>query len=174
MTPSARQALAVIADRHPGFRPRVGVVLGSGLGGLAGQLTDVVSIPYEALPGFPKTGVSGHQGQLSLGTAGPTPVALLQGRAHLYEDGRADAMAVAVRTLAALGCEALVLTNAAGGLDDNLGPGSLMLITDHINFTGQSPLFGEADDDRFVDLVNAYDPGLRQRFLAAFQRCVSV
>jgi purine-nucleoside phosphorylase len=84
----------------------------------------------------------------------------------LYEDGRADAMAAPVRTMAALGCEALVLTNAAGSLDPTMGPGSIMLLSDHINLTGRSPLFGEAGDDRFVDMTEAYDAGLRHRFLA--------
>lgn len=162
-------AQQIIEQRCPGFRPRVGIVLGSGLGsgpgGLAEQLTGVTAIPYDELPGFPAPGVSGHRGRLLLGTSGNTPVALLEGRAHLYEDGRADAMAVTVRTLAGLGCETLVLTNAAGGLDDDMEPGSVMVLTDHINFTGQSPLFGAVGDDRFVDMSGAYDPDLRQRFL---------
>lgn len=159
-------ALEVIQQRQPGFKPRVGVILGSGLGGLAAQLDQVATISYDDLPGFPKAGVSGHQGALLLAHAGGTPVVLLQGRAHLYEDGRADAMAIPVRTLAELGCEALVVTNAAGGLDDDMMPGSIMLMTDHINFTGQSPLFGMPGDDRFVDMSVAYDAELRQRILA--------
>ncbi len=158
-------ALAVIGQRHPGFEPRVAVILGSGLGGLADHLAEAVTIPYEDLPGFPKPGVSGHGGRLVLARAGETPVALLDGRAHLYETGRADAMKVAVRTLAGLGCETLLLTNAAGGLDGDMEPGSVMVLTDHLNFTGQSPLFGEPGDDRFVDLVDAYDPALRQRLV---------
>ena len=128
--------LEIIRQRRPGFQPQVAVVLGSGLGGLPDQMFDVMAIPYEDLEGFPRPGVSGHQGQLVLAKAGQTPVALLDGRAHLYETGRADAMKVAVRTLAALGCEALVLTNAAGGLDVDMEPGSIMLLTDHLNFTG--------------------------------------
>ncbi len=158
-------AQQIIEQHCPGFRPRVGVVLGSGLGGLAEQLSETVTIPYDELPGFPTPGVSGHQGRLLLAMAGTTPVALLHGRAHLYEDGRADAMAVAIRCLAGLGCESLVLTNAAGGLDDDMQPGSVMLLTDHINFTGQSPLFGAMGDSRFVDMSDAYDPALRQRLL---------
>ena len=157
--------LEIIRQRRPGFQPQVAVVLGSGLGGLPDQMVDAMAIPYGDLEGFPRPGVSGHQGQLVLARAGQTPVALLEGRAHLYETGRADAMKVAVRTLAALGCEALVLTNAAGGLDGDMEPGSIMLLTDHLNFTGQSPLFGEPSDDRFVDLVDAYDPALRQQLL---------
>ncbi|MDP6874582.1 MAG: purine-nucleoside phosphorylase [Alphaproteobacteria bacterium] len=160
------QAQAVITKRHPDFHPLVGVISGTGLGGLTEQLDGAQPIPYEALPGFPRPGVSGHQGHLVLAMVEDTPVAVLEGRAHLYEDGRADAMAVAVHTLAALGCEALVLSNAAGGLDDDMVPGSVMLLTDHINFTGQSPLFGETGDDRFVDMTDAYDPALRYRILA--------
>jgi purine nucleotide phosphorylase len=158
-------ALEVIGQRCPGFRPRVAVILGSGLGGLADHMEEAAAIPYDELPGFPETGVGGHQGRLVLARAGETPVALLNGRAHLYESGRADAMKVAVRTLAGLGCETLVLTNAAGGLDADMEPGSVMVLTDHLNFTGQSPLFGEPGDDRFVDLVDAYDPALRRRLL---------
>jgi purine nucleotide phosphorylase len=159
-------ALDVIRERYPDFKPRVAVVLGSGLGGLADRMADAVSIPYEELDGFPKPGVSGHQGRLVLAKAGGTPVALLEGRAHLYETGKADAMKVAVRTLADLGCETLFLTNAAGGLDRDMEPGSVMLLTDHLNFTGQSPLFNEPGDDRFVDLVDAYDPALREKLIA--------
>jgi len=158
-------ALAAIQQRCPGFRPRVAVVLGSGLGGLGDRLDEPVAIPYGDLDGFPKPSVSGHSGQLVLAMAGGTPVALLEGRAHLYETGRADAMKVPLRTLVGLGCETLVLTNAAGGLDGDMEPGSVMLLTDHLNFTGQSPLFNEPGDDRFVDLVDAYDPALRQLLL---------
>ncbi len=158
-------ALTTIQERRPGFTPKVAVILGSGLGGLSDLVEDAVAIPYSDLDGFPQPGVSGHQGQLTLALAGATPVALLEGRAHLYESGRADAMKVAVRTLAALGVETLVLTNAAGGLDADMEPGSIMLLTDHLNFTGQSPLFAEPGDDRFVDMVDAYDPVLRESIL---------
>ncbi|MFP6771934.1 MAG: purine-nucleoside phosphorylase [Alphaproteobacteria bacterium] len=158
-------ALDVIRARRPDFRPTVAVILGSGLGGLAAHMDEAMAIPYADLDGFPMPGVSGHQGQLVLAKAGDTCVALLQGRAHLYETGKADAMKVAVRSLAALGCETLVATNAAGGLDADMEPGSVMVLTDHLNFTGQSPLFNEPGDDRFVDLVDAYDPDLRQQLL---------
>ncbi|MDP6563518.1 MAG: purine-nucleoside phosphorylase [Alphaproteobacteria bacterium] len=156
---------ALLRQRCPDIEPKVAVVLGSGLGGLAGRFADTVEIPYDELPGFPAPGVGGHSGTLSLARAGATPLALLQGRSHLYESGRADGMAVPIRTLAALGCEALVLTNAAGGLSAGLDPGRVMLVTDHLNFTGQSPLFGEAGDDRFVDLVGAYDGALREHLV---------
>ena len=158
-------ALDVIRARRPDFKPSVAVVLGSGLGGLAAHMDEAMAIPYADLDGFPQPGVSGHRGQLVMAKAGDTRVVLLEGRAHLYETGKADAMKVAVASLAALGCETLVLTNAAGGLDADMEPGSVMVLTDHLNFTGQSPLFNEPGDERFVDMVDAYDPELRRRLL---------
>jgi purine-nucleoside phosphorylase len=163
MTTAVEQCLAVIGARAPGFAPRAGIVLGSGLGGYADRAEAVATIPYGDLPGFPAPGVAGHSGQLVLGRIGGTPVAVLQGRAHYYEHGRADAMKVPVRTLARLGCETLVITNSAGSLRAAMVPGSVMLITDHINFTGQSPLFGDAGNDRFTDMAGAYDAASAQR-----------
>ena len=107
MTTEVHECVAVIRARAPAFTPRVGIVLGSGLGGYADQAERVATIPYADLPGFPLPGVAGHSGELVLGRIGGTPVALLSGRAHYYEHGRADVMKVAVRTLAALGCEHL-------------------------------------------------------------------
>ncbi len=146
--------------------PFVGIVLGSGLGEVAEIVEDPVALPYDEIEGFPEAGVHGHAGRMILGQVAGLGVALLQGRAHYYEDGRADAMKLPVRVLAALGCRALFLTNAAGSLRPEMAPGSLMLIGDHINFTGVSPLFGETGANRFVDMVNAYDPDLRARFEA--------
>jgi purine-nucleoside phosphorylase len=154
---TTQQALDIIRARAPGFVPLAGVVLGSGLGDYARQVETVAAIPYADLPGFPAPGVEGHSGQLALGRIGGTPVVLLSGRAHYYEHGRADVMKVAVRTLARLGCTTLVLTNSAGSLRGEMEPGSVMLITDHINFTGQSPLFGETGSSRFVNMVGAHD-----------------
>jgi purine nucleotide phosphorylase len=155
----------VIARRAPGFQPKVAVVLGSGLGDFAQDVKAVATIPYADLPGFPQPTVSSHAGQLVLGHVGRTPVALLQGRAHYYERGRADEMAGAIRTLAELGCETLLQTNAAGSLRLDMPPGSPMVISDHINFTGVNPLFG-VTDNRFIDMVDAYDPGLVRQMLA--------
>jgi purine-nucleoside phosphorylase len=163
---AVEQCVAVIRARAPGLAPRAGIVLGSGLGGYADEVEAVATIPYADLPGFPAPGVAGHLGKLVLGRVGGTPVALLAGRAHYYEHGRADVMKVAVRTLAGLGCETLILTNSAGSLRREMPPGSVMLITDHINFTGQSPLFGESGNDRFVDMVGAYDGASAQRLRA--------
>lgn len=153
----------LIAARTGGLKPRVGIVLGSGLGPFAEDVADAAVLSYDELEGFPAPGVGGHAGRLLVGSVSGTPVAVLHGRAHLYESGRADAMAVPVRTLAALGCEALLLTNAAGSLREEAGPGAVMAITDHIGLTGVSPLFGAPGDDRFVNMVDAYDPDLRAR-----------
>jgi len=160
-------AVDVIRARAPSFAPKVAVVLGSGLGIFAEEVKPVVTIPYGELPGFPPTSVGSHAGRLVLGTVGPTPVAVLQGRAHYYERGRADEMRPVIRAMAELGCETLLQTNAAGSLRLDMPPGALMAITDHINFTGQNPLFGETGNNRFVDMVDAYDPALAQRLLAA-------
>lgn len=159
-------AMAVIADRAGGPSPRTGIILGSGLGGFADAVEEAVAIPYGDLPGFPETGVAGHAGRLTLGHIGGAAVAVMQGRAHYYESGAADAMNVAVRTLAGIGCHTLLVTNAAGSLNPEAGPGSVMLISDHLSFTGVSPLFGETGNDRFVDLSDAYDSGIRAAFHA--------
>ena len=162
-------AARIIAAARPGFRPRVGVILGSGLGPMAQDVADATVIEYRDLPGFPQPSVEGHAGRVSLGEIGGTPVAVLQGRAHFYEHGRADVMKVPVRTLHAIGCEVLILTNAGGSLDPGMGPGSVMMITDHINLVQASPLYDEAGNGRFVDMVGAYDAGLQQRARAAAQ-----
>ncbi len=155
--PACRQ---VIADQVPGFMPQVGLVLGSGLGAFVNRVKPLASIQFAQLPGFPTAGVGGHVGQLVLGHVGAIRVAVLQGRAHYYEHGQVDAMAVPIRTLKAIGCESLVLTNAAGSLLQGVAPGRLMLLTDHINMTGQSPLFGVQGNNRFVNMNHAYDPQL--------------
>lgn len=156
----------VIRSRAPGFRPKVAVVLGSGLGGFAEEMKQTAAIPYGELPGFPEPTVDSHAGRLVLGHVGPTSVAVLQGRGHYYESGRVDEMAGAIRAMAELGCETLLQTNAAGSLRLDMPPGSLMAISDHINFTGVNPLFGMSSN-RFVDMVDAYDPELVQRLLSA-------
>jgi len=153
----------LLAERSGGLKPRVGLVLGSGLGPVADDVSDATVVPYGDLHGFPEPGVGGHVGRLLLGAISETAVAVLHGRAHYYESGRADAMTAPVRTLAALGCEALILTNAAGSLNEAAGPGSVMAISDHISLTGVSPLFGAPGDAKFVNMVDAYDPALRAR-----------
>ncbi|MEA2194533.1 MAG: purine-nucleoside phosphorylase [Solirubrobacteraceae bacterium] len=163
-------AATVLAERAPGFKPRLGIVLGSGLGGLAAVLEDTVVVSYGDLRGFPSPGVAGHEGQVALGLLGGLPVACLQGRRHVYEGGDPGAMRAPVRTLRALGAEALLVTNAAGSLRPDVGPGRLMAISDHINMLGVNPLTGPNDDaigPRFVSLGEAYDAELRARLQAA-------
>ncbi|MBV8999600.1 MAG: purine-nucleoside phosphorylase [Solirubrobacterales bacterium] len=143
--------------------PRVGVVLGSGLGAVADAVEDAEVVGYEELPGFPRPSIEGHAGRAVLGSVSGVPVAVFQGRAHLYEGGDPDALRVPVRALRAAGASVLVLTNAAGSLRAEVGPGSLMAITDHINMQGTNLLMGPNDDatgPRFPSLRDAYDPGL--------------
>ncbi|MEW9807164.1 purine-nucleoside phosphorylase [Mesorhizobium sp. ZMM04-5] len=160
-------AAAILAERLGALKPDLAIVLGSGLGPLAGEVENAVRIPYGDLPGFPKSGVSGHAGEVVAGHFGGRPVLLLAGRAHYYEHGDAAVMRPALETLAAIGITRLVLTNAAGSLQADMPPGSVMLITDHINFSGSNPLFGEPTDRRFVGLTEAYDGGMRKALLDA-------
>ncbi len=156
-----------------GFAPRLGIVLGSGLGGIADALTDATAIPYAELEGFPQPSVAGHGGTLFFGALGGLPVAVFQGRKHVYETGDATGMQVPIRTLQQLGAEALLVTNAAGSLNAHLGPGRLMMISDHINLLGVNPLTGPNDDaigPRFPSLRDAYDPALRAELRAAAER----
>jgi purine nucleotide phosphorylase len=158
----------VLERAAPGFRPKVALILGSGLGGFVEEVAAIATIPYADLQGFPQPTVGGHAGRLVLGHVGSTPVAVLQGRAHYYEHGRADEMKGAIDAMAGLGCEILLQTNAAGSLRLDMPPGSVMAISDHINFTGVNPLFGVGTgDNRFVDMVDAYDPGLRTKLMEA-------
>jgi xanthosine phosphorylase len=163
----------VISERAPGVAPRLGIVLGSGLGAVAEALEGAVTIPYADLPGFPQPGIAGHAGTLALGTLAGLPVACLQGRRHVYEGGDPGAMRGPVRALAQAGAEALLVTNAAGSLRPDVGPGSLMAIADHINLLGVNPLTGPNDDavgPRFPSLRDAYDPELRRTLHAAAGR----
>lgn len=155
----------IVTKRGGRLDQPVGIILGSGLGEIANEVADARVIGYADLPGFPKPGVAGHSGKLVLGRIGGHDVAVLQGRAHYYEEGEIFAMKAPIRTLHAIGCETLLLTNAAGSLRDAAGPGSVMLIRDHLNLAGVSPLFGETGSQRFVDMVDAYDPEFCQRFL---------
>ena len=161
-----RSALDVIRERAPDFMPRVGLILGSGLSGIADAIEAVTALDYADLPGFPRPGVKGHAGRLVLGRLGSASVACLQGRVHLYEGLPAGAVNVLPRTLAALGCEVLILTNAAGSLRPEIEPGAIALIEDHINLLGQNPLVGPNDAStgpRFPDMSEVYDRELGAR-----------
>jgi purine-nucleoside phosphorylase len=154
-------AAEILRGRLAGRAPKTALVLGSGLGSLAEAVTDAIRIPYGDLPGFPRGGVTGHAGELLLGRIGATEVAVLSGRVNYYEHGEPAAMRPALEALQAIGIEKLILTNAAGSLDASMAPGSVMMITDHINFSGTNPLIGEPTDRRFVGLTEAYDAKIR-------------
>ena len=154
------ECVAIINKHTKDFRPETGLILGSGLGQFCDNIETNASIDFNDLPGFPVAGVGGHVGKLIFGEIEGAKVVVMQGRAHYYEHGKADVMVVAIQTLKAIGCKSLVLTNAAGSTIKDAGPGSVMLITDHINMTGVSPLFGADGNERFVDMVDAYDPTL--------------
>lgn len=166
------EAADIIRARKPGFTPRVALILGSGLGVLAEQLTDAVSIGYAELPGFPISTVHGHAGELVLGDMNGVPVACMKGRGHFYEGYGPGVMTSAIRTLKEIGCELLFVTNAAGSLNVAADAGSLVAITDHINFLPGSPMAGPNDDrfgPRFFSMSNAYDADTRAEVKAAAQ-----
>lgn len=144
----------------------LGLILGSGLGHLA-DAVEGEAIGYNELPGFPQPGVSGHNPKLVVGDLLGHRVAIFGARAHYYEHGNAAEMRLPLETLKALGGKSLLLTNAAGSVRDGLTPGNLMLITDHINFSGTNPLIGEPTDARFVPLGDGYDLAMRDGLLAA-------
>ena len=156
-------AAEFLRGRLKGFGPRVGIVLGSGLGALAGKLERASAVPYGEIPGFPAAAVAGHKGELALGELEGSRVLLQNGRFHLYEGHSPETVALPVRVFHALGIEILVVTTAAGALRGGLRPPALMLIADHVNLMFRSPLAGPVvpPEPRFPDLSHAYDPGLR-------------
>jgi xanthosine phosphorylase len=167
VTAAARQLLQQHGERA---RADVGLILGSGLGALGDAVTDAVVTHYADLPGFPVSTVSGHAGRLVIGTLAGRRVAVMQGRAHVYEGTKAPELAVGVRTLHALGVTTLLVTNAAGSLRGKAPPGHLMAISDHINLMGVNPLIGPNDDDvgpRFLGMGDAYDTGILAALHAA-------
>ncbi len=147
------------------LRPRVAVVLGSGLGAFASELRDATAIPYADIPNFPISTAIGHAGQLLLGSLDDLPLAVMQGRVHLYEGYSVGQVVFPVRVLARMGIRAVVLTNAAGGINSHYGKGALVLIRDHINLQGQNPLIGPNDDRlglRHPDMTDAYNADFRR------------
>ncbi len=146
------------------YMPTTAIILGSGLGHIADALTDAVVIPYKEIPGFPVSTAPGHASQLIIGKLSEVPVILFKGRFHLYEGYQMEQIAFPIRCLKLLGCKTLILTNAAGGVNKDFTPGDLMVISDHINMTGQNPLIGKNYDTlgpRFPDLSYLYTPSLR-------------
>ena len=168
--PARLAALEAAVREFTAIVPEVGIVLGSGLGGLADDLEDAVAIPFADLPGWPAATAPGHAGRLILGTLAGRPVVMLQGRFHLYEGNHPGLVVQPVLLFQRLGASVVVLTNAAGGLDPSFGPGTLMVMRDHINLTGLNPLIGPNADElgvRFPDLTDAWSPRLRERLHAA-------
>jgi purine-nucleoside phosphorylase len=169
--PARLAALEAAVRRRTDLVPEVGIVLGSGLGGLADDLVDPVAIPFAELPGWPAATAPGHVGRLLLGRLEGVPVAMLQGRLHVYEGNDPGLIVQPVLLMGRLGARIVVLTNAAGGVDPAYGPGTLMIIRDHINLTGRTPLLGPNADEigpRFTDLTDVWSPRLRARLRKAF------
>ncbi len=168
--PARLAALAAAVRARTALVPRAGIVLGSGLGSLADDLEDAVTIPFEDLPGWPVATAPGHAGRVLLGRLAGTPVVMLQGRFHLYEGNAPGLVVQPVLLFRQLGAELVVLTNAAGGVNPSFGPGTLMVISDHLNLTGRTPLLGPNADElgpRFADMTDVWSPRLRERLHAA-------
>lgn len=151
-------------------KPKTAVILGSALGSVVDIVQAPLIIPYGELEGFPVPKISGHAGNLYVGQIGGQEVAVLAGRAHPYESGNAGVMRPVLEQLKAVGIETIILTNAAGSLKLSIPPGSIMLMTDHINYSGMNPLIGQHGDENFVPMTDAYGPTLRKRFLAAAKK----
>src|SRR5271157_1658551 len=154
----AETAAQSILKRTP-LRPQIGLVLGSGLGGFADSLADATRIPFAEIPSFPRSTAIGHAGQMVVGKSGAVPVAVMQGRVHLYEAYSAQEVAFPMRVFSRMGIRSVILTNAAGGINLNYQQGTLVLIRDHINLQGSNPLVGPNDDRfglRFPDMTHAY------------------
>ena len=160
----ADSAAQLILERTP-LRPKIGLVLGSGLGAFADSLTDSARVPYSDIPSFPQSTAIGHAGRLVIGNAGQVPVAAMQGRVHQYEGYSAQQVAFPIRVFGRMGIKAVILTNAAGGINLGYSQGALVLIQDHINLQGTNPLVGPNDDRfgvRFPDMTRAYCRAFRQ------------
>jgi purine-nucleoside phosphorylase len=136
-------AVDILVKKLGGLAPRLAMVLGSGLGGLTQELERPVHVPFSELPGFPAGGVSGHAKEVVTGYLAGVPVVMIAGRVHYYEEGNAGAMRPVIEALSSVGITHLLLTNAAGSVRQDMPPGSVMIIEDHINFSGSNPLFGE-------------------------------
>lgn len=160
----ADSAAQLILQRTP-LEPKIGLVLGSGLGAFADSLTDATRVPYAEIPSFPQSTAIGHAGRMVVGQAGNVPVAAMQGRVHLYEGYSAQQVAFPIRVFGRMGVKAVILTNAAGGINLSYSQGALVLLRDHINLQGANPLVGPNDDRfgvRFPDMTHTYSRAYRQ------------
>ena len=159
------ESAAAFLRSQTSLRPRIGLILGSGLGGFADQLTQATKIPYAQIPAFPVSTAIGHAGQMVIGEASGIPVAVMQGRVHLYEGYSSAEVVFPVRVLGRMGIQALLVTNAAGGINLKYKQGALVVISDHINLQGQNPLVGANDErfgPRFPDMTDAYSRQYRE------------
>jgi purine-nucleoside phosphorylase len=166
---SIRRAAEFIRSRSKGFKPRVGVILGSGLSKAVPPVDGAVTIPYSDIPGFPRTTVAGHAGKLILGEFHGVPTAIMQGRFHYYEGHAMESIALPVRVLEYLGLKTLIITAAVGSMREKVKPGHLTVVSDHINLMGRNPLRAFHEEEfgtMFPDLTGAYDPALRKLALA--------
>lgn len=173
MHPTLQETMSVIRKHAPSFFPKVGIILGSGLGSVADQLTNPITIPYQAIPGLHSGAVAGHASLLVMGYLQDVPVVCLKGRLHLYEGASYESMRTLVRIVKQLGASSLIVTGAAGSMRPEMGSGEIMLINDHLNFQPGNPLLGPNDESigpRFVGLANAYDDALRDTLLKAAKR----
>lgn len=173
MTTTMQDTMNAIRKYAPSFVPKVGLILGSGLGSIADQLTNPITIPYQAIPGINSGTVAGHASLLVLGYLHDVPVVCLKGRLHVYEGATYESIRTFVRIVKNLGAETLIVTGAAGSMRLEMGPGEIMAINDHINFQPGNPLVGPNDESigpRFVSLENAYDDGLRGVVLAVSKK----
>ncbi len=173
MTLEALQIPKILEGYKPGFAPKLGIILGSGLGEIAHHIDNATVIDYADIPGFPVSSVQGHGGKLYLGTLCNVPVACLQGRVHYYEGIDYPKMKTLVRSLKIMGCEELLITNASGSLRHEVGVGEIVAIHDHINFQFNNPLVGPNEPefgDRFVGMENTYDLALRKRLHEAAKK----
>ena len=164
---------SLIRYRLGDLQPKTAIILGSGLGALADEIKNAVVIPYSELTGFPVSTVKGHDGKLIAGRLNGVDVLCMKGRVHLYEGYPPQTIAMVIRSFKKCGIENLAVTNAAGSLNPEMGPGSLMVMADHINLSGTNPLVGPNDDDmgpRFPDMSEAYDAGLREKLLATAEK----
>lgn len=156
-----------------GFAPKVGMILGSGLSSLADQITNPVTIPYQAIPGLHSGGVAGHASLMVMGYLNDVPVVCMRGRLHLYEGISPEAIQTLIRIIKHMGCSSIIITGATGSLRQEMGAGELMMITDHINFQPLNPLVGHNDESvgpRFFGMEDAYDPILQETMVDAAAR----
>lgn len=169
MAVSMQETLQAIRRFAPNFNPKIGIILGSGLGGLAEEIQSPISIPYQAIPGLVSGQVSGHASLLMMGYLQDVPVVCLKGRLHRYEGISYESTQTLVRLVKYLGASNIIITGAAGSMRQDIGAGEMVLLNDHINFQGSNPLMGPNDESvgpRFTPLENAYDAGLREIFQA--------